>query len=126
MDASAALKTVAVGALLLMAPAAANAAQPDRGAPHARQLDLRLPASANERSVSFGRQTPASHSAADSLQLPALGSVRPGESRIGTMARQFKRDGLPVARLWQSDTSLLHLGLSPKGKPGLWFVGKLH
>jgi hypothetical protein len=47
-------------------------------------------------------------------------------SRAEQLARNFHRDGLPVARLFQSQNSLVHIGLNPRGKPGLWFVQKLH
>jgi hypothetical protein len=47
-------------------------------------------------------------------------------SRAEQLARNFHRDGLPVARLFQSKNSLFHIGLNQKGKPGLWFVQKLH
>jgi hypothetical protein len=40
--------------------------------------------------------------------------------------RTVQREGLPVARLWQTNTTLLHLGFNQKGKPGLWIVKKTH
>ena len=40
--------------------------------------------------------------------------------------RRAHREGLPVARLFESKSALVHLGLSPKGKPGLWLVQKTH
>ncbi len=46
-------------------------------------------------------------------------------SRIDMFARQVKREGLPVARLWENNAALVHLGLNPKGKPGLWIVQKI-
>jgi hypothetical protein len=47
-------------------------------------------------------------------------------SRAEQLVRNFHRDGLPVARLFQSQNSLVHIGLNQKGKPGLWIIGKLH
>jgi hypothetical protein len=47
-------------------------------------------------------------------------------SRAEQLVRNFHRDGLPVARLFQSENSLVHLGLNQKGKPGLWIVEKIH
>jgi hypothetical protein len=47
------------------------------------------------------------------------------ESTVQEMERRVPREGLPVARLWQTKTALLHLGLSPKGKPGLWLTQKV-
>jgi hypothetical protein len=40
--------------------------------------------------------------------------------------RRVHREGLPVARLFESKSALVHLGLSPKGKPGLRLVQKTH
>ncbi len=40
--------------------------------------------------------------------------------------RRVHREGLPVARLFESKSALVHVGLSPKGKPGLWLVQKIH
>lgn len=40
--------------------------------------------------------------------------------------RRVHREGLPVARLFETKGALLHLGLNPKGKPGLWLVQKTH
>jgi hypothetical protein len=47
-------------------------------------------------------------------------------SPMETLAHNFRQEGLPIARLFQSNDSLVHVGLSPKGKPGLWVVHKLH
>lgn len=47
-------------------------------------------------------------------------------SRAEQLVRNFHRDGLPIARLFQSENSLVHLGLNQKGKPGLWVVEKIH
>ena len=38
--------------------------------------------------------------------------------------RRVHREGLPVARLFETKGALVHLGLNPKGKPGLWLVQK--
>jgi hypothetical protein len=45
---------------------------------------------------------------------------------IQDFVRRVHHEGLPVARLFESKSALLHLGLSPKGKPGLWLVQKTH
>jgi hypothetical protein len=47
-------------------------------------------------------------------------------SPLQNLAHNFRQEGLPIAKLFQSDESLVHLGLNPKGKPGLWLVHKLH
>jgi hypothetical protein len=38
------------------------------------------------------------------------------------MVQRVHKEGLPVARLWHNNTSLLHVGFNQKGKPGVWFV----
>lgn len=61
-------------------------------------------------------------------QLPSLGAVdlamRP-MSRAEQLATRFRREGLPVARLFESRTALVSLGLSQRGKPGIWLIQKL-
>jgi hypothetical protein len=47
-------------------------------------------------------------------------------SPIEALAHNFHQQGLPVARLFENHTSLVHLGLNEKGKPGLWILHKLH
>jgi hypothetical protein len=47
-------------------------------------------------------------------------------SPMESLVHNYRQDGLPVAKLFQSNESLVHLGLNPKGKPGLWIVHKLH
>jgi hypothetical protein len=66
------------------------------------------------------------------LELPELGSVQAGSLQAGSLkerteeiAHRFKSEGLPVARLWQTNSSLISLGLNNKGKPGLWLTKKL-
>jgi hypothetical protein len=38
------------------------------------------------------------------------------------VARGFPRRGLPVVRLWESGPSLLAIGVSPRGVPGIYFT----
>jgi hypothetical protein len=101
---------------------------PERNAP---SLDLRAPAqlpptdqvlaaaSGNHRL--FGREalfhadTPANAEQSGHIMSP-----------LQNMAHNYQKEGLPIAKLFQSDNSLVHVGLNPKGKPGLWFVHKLH
>jgi hypothetical protein len=45
---------------------------------------------------------------------------------VQEFVRRLHREGLPVARLFETKGTLVHLGLSPKGKPGLWLVQKTH
>lgn len=53
-----------------------------------------------------------------------LGTLRM-ENRVQEFQRRVQREGLPVARLWETKTALLHVGLSPRGKPGLWLIQKV-
>ena len=56
--------------------------------------------------------------------LPSLGSdVRP-TGRVQEMAQRFRREGLPVARLFESRSALVSLGLNQRGKPGIWLIQK--
>jgi len=59
--------------------------------------------------------------------LPALGGGAPIHpmSRAQEMAQRVQREGLPIARLWETRSALLHVGLSPRGKPGLWLIQKV-
>jgi hypothetical protein len=61
------------------------------------------------------------------LEHPLLGAdgmhARP---TIQDLVQKVHREGLPVARLFETKSALLHLGLSPRGKPGLWLVQKIH
>jgi hypothetical protein len=59
------------------------------------------------------------------INVPELGSSAGGArvmSRAESLVRHFRREGLPLARLWENRSTLVSLGLNPKGKPGLWFV----
>ena len=46
--------------------------------------------------------------------------------RVEELALRFHREGLPLARLWETKSALVSLGLNPKGKPGLWLTQKTH
>lgn len=63
----------------------------------------------------------------DHLQLPKLGSdsMHSPPSMLERV-QTARRDGLPIARLWENKTALVHLGFNQKGKPGLWVVQKIH
>jgi hypothetical protein len=62
------------------------------------------------------------------FELPAMGAER-APSRVPSRAEEFaqrvRREGLPIARLWENKSALLSLGLNKKGKPGLWIVQKI-
>jgi hypothetical protein len=71
----------------------------------------------DERSIGNVAVTRATLSTTMSLQFRQGG--------VEDTVQHFHREGLPVARLWQGESSALNLGLNPKGKPGLWFVKML-
>src|SRR5208282_1038972 len=63
----------------------------------------------------------------DRTQPPALGELNfrvMGQAE--TLARRIHREGLPVARLWETKSALLSIGLNQRGKPGLWLTQKIH
>lgn len=47
-------------------------------------------------------------------------------SQAEIIARRIQREGLPLARLWESKSALLSVGLNQRGKPGLWLTQKIH
>ena len=131
-----------IGALCLLAAGAFAA--PPSGRPQSRSqsqiqvpaqhLDLSPPSHAVESGGNAGksssvfpsmahRQNPAQ----EQIALPFLGSdgmhARPS---LQDLVHKVHREGLPVARLFETKSALVHLGLSPRGKPGLWLVQKTH
>jgi hypothetical protein len=46
-------------------------------------------------------------------------------SRAEELTRRLHREGLPIARLWQTRSAMVSLGLSPRGKPGIWLIQKI-
>jgi len=97
------------------------------------RLDLRVPTDMSNASDATSqirfpspRRTP--ESANDKYQLPALGTDGPQVRVMGgaeEFVRRVHREGLPVVRLWESNSALLSLGLNQRGKPGLWLVQKV-
>jgi hypothetical protein len=99
-----------------------------------QHLDLRAPSHAmevgraSEKTASVfpsmaHRQSPVQ----EQVEVPNLASegihARP---TIQEFVQKVRREGLPVARLFESKSALVHVGLSPRGKPGLWLVQKTH
>jgi hypothetical protein len=128
-----------VGALFILSSALAAPPPSRLIQPRARSqiqtlgqhLDLRAPypaADAAEKTWSFPSMSRRHSSGSpEQAQLPAL--VSDGmRSRLGfqDFVRRTQHEGLPVARLFESKSALVHLGFSPKGKPGLWLVQKIH
>jgi hypothetical protein len=111
--------------------------------PLASKLDLRAPAEVSAGSASTGgfhalavdslafpsvRRTSDDTRARLEEQLPSLGTaglVAHPMSRAEQLATRFRREGLPVARLFESHSALLSLGLNQRGKPGIWLIQKL-
>jgi len=61
------------------------------------------------------------------LSIPTMGGNGRGirdQSPTEQFIRQARKEGLPLARLWQNEQALLSLGLNRKGKPGLWIIQK--
>jgi hypothetical protein len=130
---------VVIGAGAFLVLSSAMAAPPHNGAfqPRAQSqiqaagqhLDLRAPfpaVDASEKTSSFA-SIPRRRSLGfqEPVRLPALGAD--GMRSRATMqdfVQRVRHEGLPVARLFESKSALVHLGLSPKGKPGLWLVQK--
>jgi hypothetical protein len=75
--------------------------------------------------LDFGRSD---HASDNRIQRPALA----GDLNFRTMsqaeifARRVHQEGLPIARLFQSKSALLSIGLNKRGKPGLWFSQQSH
>ena len=47
-------------------------------------------------------------------------------SQAEILALRIRREGLPIARLLESKSALLSIGLNQRGKPGLWLTQKVH
>lgn len=106
------------------------------GAAVLNRLDLRAPdfrsvAQSPAESAPFPsprRAAAAEHEQRAGEQAQSLGAHGPQlteESKAQEMARRFHREGLPVARLWESRTALVSFGLNQRGKPGLWLIQKI-
>ena len=111
-------------------------AAPPLARPPPQHLDLRAPLPASEGGNAAEKSSTAFPSHRQDLavqqrvaqqraDLPALGldgmHARP---TVQDFVRRAHREGLPVARLFETKGALVHLGLNPKGKPGLWLVQK--
>jgi hypothetical protein len=127
-----------VGALFIFSAALAAPPPSRQVSPHAQgqpqslgqRLDLRAPSPApnvaeNTSFPSMSRRH--SLGSQEQVQLPALGAdgMR-SHASVQDFVQRVHREGLPVARLFESKSALVHLGLNPKGKPGLWLVQKTH
>ncbi|MGA2400004.1 MAG: hypothetical protein ABSG30_18365 [Steroidobacteraceae bacterium] len=95
----------------------------------AAQRAQRAPAAIEDSRTAFpsGKRARTSSDTRVEDDLPALGGGVPMRtmSKAEDMARRVQREGVPIARLWESRSALLHVGLSPRGKPGLWLIQKV-
>lgn len=95
------------------------------------RLDLRAPSQAPplDQNTAFPSALIPRHAGSSELtaQLPSLGVGNPRiRPPLAELARHLQHEGLPVARLWESNSALVHIGLNQRGKPGLWLVQKIH
>jgi hypothetical protein len=98
------------------------------GARRQAALDLRPPDSAVDPGADTEAPFPSRPHASgaqgsSATDAPAFHSQ---DSRAKQIAEHFHREGLPMARLWETHSALLSLGLNQRGKPGLWLVQKTH
>jgi hypothetical protein len=96
------------------------------------RLDLRAPSHAGaieEKPAAFPSAFihHQSGGAQATAQLPSLGAGNPRlRPPLAELARHIQHEGLPVARLWENNSALVHIGLNQRGRPGLWLVQKIH
>jgi hypothetical protein len=117
--------------------AAVQSAATVRRARPARPLDLSEPRTAIALPHASGLRPEASRALAAVLTRDdARGSDFPaGAKSVGSIslhwrsgpeivrvARQFRHNGLPIVRLWQSGQNLVAIGLNPHGVPGIYFT----
>jgi hypothetical protein len=98
-------------------------------------LDLRLPHDPfvlELRTFPYGIQRPVrdvAGSGANDHSLPAGVAIDDPDFHFASPAEKFvgrmHREGLPIARLWKSESALLSIGLNKRGKPGVWFTKTL-
>jgi len=111
------------------------------------RLDLRVPSdftaarsaadSGAERSASESEPFPSVRHASkdESTEEPLSSRANSGfgdttlamknTSRAEELTRRIHREGLPLARLWETRSALVSVGLSPRGKPGIWLTQKI-
>jgi hypothetical protein len=93
-------------------------------------LDLSAPShlvEASEKTSAFRSLARRQTDSTEQPSLPNLGSQSMhAQPTMEDRVRAVRRDGFPVARLWESKSAVLHLGFNQKGKPGLWIMQKIH
>jgi hypothetical protein len=53
-------------------------------------------------------------------------SMERSMSSAEELRRRVHHEGMPVARLFESKSALVSVGLNQHGKPGLWLIQKTH
>jgi hypothetical protein len=101
--------------------------RPKGGSPPTRmRLDLRAPENMNatdaHASAPRGKALGTESEKTSTLRVPFAKSQSPAEAFVS----RVHREGLPVARLWESKAALVSVGLNQKGQPGLWLIQKAH
>ena len=93
-------------------------------------LDLRAATIQGEAAgIAFGHSSPDASPAARGPD--SQSSLNIGEASFRTtspleeFARRVHREGLPIARLWETKSALLSVGLNQRGKPGVWFTKRM-
>lgn len=88
----------------------------------------RLPRSLQEPAVSAPESRNTDESAAVAFPIQwRLHAALVSPSELVSGARNFRRTGLPIVHLWQSNNAndRVALGLSPRGVPGVYFTQKI-
>ncbi len=94
--------------------AASDATESFAAAASPRLFDAKNPSRSETEGVSSRASAAETTAAAGHIMSP-----------LQTLAHNFHQEGLPMARLFENQNSLVHLGLNQKGKPGLWIVQKV-
>jgi hypothetical protein len=108
-------------------------ASPPIGRSETHRLDLRAPAApavaAKAYSGNFSPSRGQISDGQDQVQFAGLSTQDPQmrtTTRAQDLVQRVRREGLPIARLWENKSALVSLGLNQKGKPGLWITQKFH
>jgi len=101
-------------------------------APPEHRLDLRAPAFSSIETGSVhtftfpNQRRPSVDTQEEQLSRFSAELAPTGKGGLREMARRFHEEGVPFARLWENKSALVSLGLSQRGKPGLWIIQKTH
>jgi hypothetical protein len=89
------------------------------------RLDLRPPELSKLPDADVGDVNRHSYGTDNSVSanLSQLSAAKP-MGAAEEFTRRVHREGLPLARLLETKTALVSLGVNPKGKPGLWLIQK--